>query len=278
MKALLALAAILLAGCVHAPPATHPLDGRIWDVRAAGFVSAEDVFARASRASHVILGETHDNPEHHRLQRQVLEKLPGSRSLAMEQFDSEHQAAIDAAFARNADVEAIADAGRFDRKGWNWPLYRPLVELAVQRRWPIIAANLSRNEARRIVREPSLSNLPAAPEISKALENDIADNHCGQRPEPKLLAGMVEAQRARDARMASLLKSPSVLITGNGHARRDRGVPIYLPGADILSIGFTEIDAGKKSPQDYLGGFYSPASFDYVWFTSRAPREDPCKG
>ena len=277
MTARLALVALLVAGCTHAPPGAHPLEGRIWDVRAARFVSPDEVLARASRASHVILGETHDNPEHHRLQRQVLDKLPGRRSLAMEQFDSEHQAAIDAAQAKNADAEGIADAGRFDRKGWNWPLYRPLVELAVERRWPIIAANLSRAEARRIVRAPSLSGLPPDPALVPDLERDIAENHCGQRPAPKLLAGMVEAQRARDARMAALLKAPGVLITGSGHARRDRGVPRYLPGADIVSIGFTEVEVDKKSTPDYLAGFYSPASFDYVWFTSRAAREDPCK-
>jgi uncharacterized iron-regulated protein len=276
MTARLALIALLIAGCSHAPPGAHPLEGRIWDLRAGRFVSPEELFARASAASHVILGETHDNPEHHRLQRRVMEELSGPRSLAMEQFDSEHQAAIDAAQAKNADAEAIADAGRFDRKGWNWPLYRPLVELAVERRWPVVAANLSRPEARRIVREPALSGLAPDPVIAAALERDIAENHCGQRPEPKLLAGMVEAQRARDARMASLLKAPSVLITGSGHARRDRGVPAYLPGADIVSIGFTEIDPEKTSPQDYLAGFYTPASFDYLWFTPRASREDPC--
>jgi len=263
---------VLLGGCAHAPSA-----GDIWDSRAGRYVSAGDVYARAARATHVILGETHDNPEHHRLQRQTLEHLPGPRALAMEQFDSEYQAAIDAAQAKGADAEAIADAGRFDRKGWNWPLYRPLVEFGVEHRWPIVAANLSRAEARRIVRDPAASGLPPAPELAKALEHDIAESHCGQPPEPKLLAGMVEAQRARDARMASALKGSSVLIAGAGHARRDRGVPRYLPSADLVSIGFTEIDADKKSLQDYLAGFYGPASFDYVWFTTRAPREDPCQ-
>lgn len=275
MLARLALIALLVAGCTHAPPGVHALEGRIWDVRAGRFISPEELFARAARAAHVILGETHDNPEHHRLQRRVMEGLPGSRSLAMEQFDSEHQAAIDA--AQGSDAEAIADAGRFDRKGWNWPLYRPLVELAVERRWAIVAANLSRTEARAIMRDPARSGLPPAPELARNLERDIAENHCGQRPEPKLLAGMVEAQRARDARMASLLKAPSVLVTGSGHARRDRGVPVYMPGADIVSIGFTEVDAARTSPQDYLGGFYTPASFDYLWFTPRAVREDPCR-
>jgi uncharacterized iron-regulated protein len=266
------VAALLLGGCAHAPS-----PGDIWDARAARFVSAEDVYARAALATHVILGETHDNPEHHRLQRQALEHLPGPRALAMEQFDSEYQAAIDAAQAEGADAEAIADAGRFDRKGWNWPLYRPLVEFGVEHRWPIIAANLSRTEARAIVRDPAKSGLPAAPAVAKELERDIAESHCGERPPEKLVTGMVEAQRARDARMASRLPAPSVLITGTGHARRDRGVPLYLAGADIVSIGFVEVDADRKSPRDYLAGLFTPASFDYVWFTPRAEREDPCR-
>jgi uncharacterized iron-regulated protein len=266
------IAAVLLAGCAHAPA-----PGDIWDTRAGRFVSADEVFTRASSAAHVILGETHDNPEHHRLQRAALERLGGPRSLAMEQFDSEFQPAIDAALARGADAEQIADAGHFDRKGWNWPLYRPLVQFAVQHRWPIVAANLSRTDARHIVRDPSSAGLPPAPELAKALERDIAESHCGQPPPPKLLAGMVEAQRARDARMAALLRAPGVLIAGIGHARRDRGVPLYLPGADIVSIGFVEVDAESKSPSDYLTGLFGPASFDYVWFTPRAEREDPCR-
>jgi uncharacterized iron-regulated protein len=267
------IAAALAGGCAHAP---SPAPGNIWDTRAERFVSAEDVYARAARATHVILGETHDNPEHHRLQRQALERLAGPRALAMEQFDSEYQAAIDAAQAKGADAESIADAGHFDRKGWNWPLYRPLVQFAVEHRWPIIAANLSRADARAIVRDPGSSGLPPAPALAKELEQDIAESHCGERPPQKLLAGMVEAQRARDAHMAARLDGRAVLITGSGHARRDRGVPLYLPGADILSIGFVEVDADGKSPLDYLTGLFSPASFDYVWFTARAEREDPC--
>ena len=264
----------LLVACAHAPQPT--LAGRIWDVHAGRFVSEDEVFERAAHATHVILGETHDNPQHHRLQRAALERLGGPRSLAMEQFDSEYQAAIVAAQARGADAEAIADAGHFDRKGWNWPLYKPLVEFAAERRWPIVAANLSRAEARRIVRDPSASGLPPAPQLAKALERDIADSHCGKPPGAKLLAGMVEAQRARDARMASTLKARSVLIAGSGHARRDRGVPLYLPGADIVSIAFLEIEPGKTSPRYYLSDLFTPESFDYVWFTPRATREDPC--
>jgi len=254
----------------------HPLAGRIWDSRAQAFVSQDELLARLPAAAHVILGETHDNPRHHRLQRAVLDSLApaGRRTLAMEQFDTDHQAALDAARAGSADAGTLADAGRLDREGWNWPLYEPLVQFALDQGWPIAAANLSRAEARRIVAEPSLARLAPAPAtVRAALEQDLVDGHCGRRPGPERLAGMIEAQRARDARMAAVLAagSPSVLIAGNGHARRDRGVPSYLPGGGVLSIALVEVEADKTAPQDYA------QDFDYLWFTARAVRDDPCE-
>src|SRR5690349_12665763 len=76
LKLLIALGFAALAACAQPlGPREPPLVGRIWDVRAAHFVTADAVFGRAARAQHVILGETHDNPEHHRLQRVALEAL-----------------------------------------------------------------------------------------------------------------------------------------------------------------------------------------------------------
>ncbi len=278
------LGVLLLAGC--APGLLlqdHPLAGRVLDVRAATFVTAEAMLARAARVHHVILGETHDNPEHHRLQRVALEVLAKGgtrRALAMEQFDSEHQAALDAAHAKGADAEALAAAGRFDRKGWNWPLYKPLVEFAVAHGWPLVAANLSRAEARVVMSEPSRSGLaPPEPALREALERDMIDGHCGHRPDEKRLSGMIEAQRARDALMARLLATQSsgaVLIAGNGHARKDVGVPRYLKHGELISIGLVEVEDARFDPSDYLTGFATQASFDYLWFTPRFDRKDPC--
>ncbi len=266
--------------------AEHPLAGRIWDVRAGAYVTPETVWQRAAAARHVLLGETHDNPEHHRLQRMALEGIAAAgqrRVLAMEQFDGEHQAAIDAALARKADAEGVADAGRFDREGWDWPLYRPLVEFAVARDWPLVAANLSRAELRRTVADAALVAAlpPADPALLTALERDMVASHCGHRPEAKRLAEMVNGQRARDARMAAVLSRAAdrttVLVAGNGHVRRDRGVPLYLVGGQVLAIGILEVRPDAGAPGDYLDGdFSSAASYDYVWFTPRMPREDPC--
>lgn len=276
-------ACALLSACAGAPPPGTPdLAGRIWAVREARFAGPEEMLARAAAAPRVILGEVHDNPEHHRLQRRALDALAAlgpRRTLAMEQFDSEHQAALDDARARGAGAEALAEAGRFDRKGWGWEMYRPLVELAVARGWPLAAANLSRSEARAIVADPARAGLaPPAPRLREALERDLIEGHCGDRPAAARLAGMLEAQRARDARMAqAIAQAPSVLIAGNGHARKDAGVPLYLPDAEVLSIALVEVDADKRSPADYLDGFATRASFDYLWFTPKFDRADPCE-
>jgi uncharacterized iron-regulated protein len=278
--AALAIALALVACAEHAERRDNALLGKIWDARAGAFIAPEQLLDRAARAQYVILGETHDNPEHHRLERVALEALAargGPRLLAMEQFDTEYQAVLDRARASSVDAEALADAGHLDRAGWHWPFYRPLVQFALERGWPLAAANLSRKDARAIVADPARSGLPPAdPSVTAALARDIGDSHCGKAPEGKLLQGMVEAQRARDARMASALKGPSVLIAGAGHARRDRGVPLYLADHDVVSIAFMEVEAGKSTPEDYFDGFATPASFDYVWFTPRAEREDPC--
>src|SRR4051794_21542665 len=46
----------------------QPLAGRIWDAQARDFLDEGSVMLRAERARFVLLGEKHDNPEHHRLQ------------------------------------------------------------------------------------------------------------------------------------------------------------------------------------------------------------------
>jgi uncharacterized iron-regulated protein len=270
-------ALLALAACATAP---HPLEGRIFDARSGAFVERAALLEEAARTPYVLLGERHDNAGHHRLQHEVVEGMlaRGARpALAFEQFDREHQAALARAQAApGRDADSVAAAGRLDRDAWRWPDYQPLVTLALERGLPIVAANLSRAEARAIVREPARSGLaPASAPVRAALERDIVEGHCGQRPER--LDGMIDAQRARDAALARAIAAhPSaVLVTGAGHARRDRGVPLYLPaGARVLSIAFVEVEDGQRSPRDYAGA----GSYDYAWFTARAPRKDPCAG
>jgi uncharacterized iron-regulated protein len=93
---------------------SHPLVGRIWDPRAARFVDEAALAAAVASADFVLLGETHDNPDHHLLQARLLAAIvaAGRRpALAFEMLTADQQAAVDAALARAPkDPDALAEA------------------------------------------------------------------------------------------------------------------------------------------------------------------------
>jgi uncharacterized iron-regulated protein len=95
---------------------------------------------------------------------------------------------------------------------------------------------------------------------------------------------MTIAQRARDATMAEVLLGAgddgAVLISGNGHVRRDLAVPLYLSAAgDKAScvVGILEVDAETEDPRAYVRSAASRGPrYDFAWFTPRVDRPDPC--
>jgi uncharacterized iron-regulated protein len=75
----------------------HALTGRIWDVSSARFIDRQSLITRLARADFVLLGERHDNPDHHQLQAEILRGLIalGRRpAVGFEMFDLDDAAAI----------------------------------------------------------------------------------------------------------------------------------------------------------------------------------------
>ena len=120
----------------------------------------------------LLLGEVHDNAAQHALRLQALQAVVdrGARpALLLEMIDRERQAAIDAvqqAPAADASITVSATVtarDQLDRRvdalidaagrasGWHWPFYRPYLRLALQHGLPIMAANVSRTDARRVI-------------------------------------------------------------------------------------------------------------------------------
>ncbi len=239
----------------------------------------------------VLLGEVHDNAEVHRLRLEVLRRAfeAGWRpAVAMEQFDRERQADIDRARReRPGDAQHVIDAAATPSKsggGWNWDFYRPVVALALRYDVPLIAANLADADTAKIVRGGNAAVFDTASMSALGLDRSVpADLQSGQESEidlghchalPKAMwPRMANAQFARDAVMADLLRRHgergAVLIAGNGHARRDLGVPRWL-AADFgraFSVGFIEQgDDGLPS-----------AAFDAVVRVRPRERADPCE-
>ncbi len=304
--ALAAALLVSLAACAHASGAgaggDHALAGRFWDVRGARWVDEATVEAAVTRADFALLGETHDNPEHHRLQARFLHAIvaTGRRpAVAFEMLNASQQPIVDAAVRGNPrSADALAKAVGWANSGWpEFSMYRPIFQEALDAGLPIVATDLSRERARDVVRdgvsvlEPPVRAMlerqrPLPDPVLKAYRQEMYESHCKQLPE-SMLDPMVLMQRARDAEIAYHVveagkERGAVLIAGSGHTRDDRAVPAFIrqeaPGRSVVALGFLEVAPGEVSPEQYASGFATgKLPFDYVGFTVRAEREDPCK-
>jgi uncharacterized iron-regulated protein len=249
-------------------------------------MSAQAANSNEPAPSVLLLGEVHDNAIQHALRLEALQKLliTGARpALLMEQFDREQQAAIDTLRAARAriDAAAIITAGA-GSGGWNWTYYRPFIDLALAYDLPIVAANVSRADGRRVMSQGLAANGFEATvplDIAKALGGSIEASHCGML-DAATAQRMVPVQVARDQFMAGLIEANAargvVLLAGNGHVRKDLGVPRWLTAATrakTKSHGYLE--AGDDTGAAKSGA--ANTAYDIVNFTPAQKRDDPCE-
>ncbi len=271
----------------------HPLVEKIWDVRAGRFVESQQLFAALDGVDYLLLGELHDNRQHHRHQAAIIAELARQKKTAAVYFEMIDQVQGEQlAQQPPQDLEQLLTRLEQSDSGWDYrQMYRPLFEQAMLAGFPIRAANLPRRQLIDLMRQqtpqipPALDTLlkryPLNAQQHQAMAREVVEAHCNMLPEQRTQP-MILAQRLRDAQMASRLRAEPeavrVLITGNGHARRDRGVPMFLAGEEmkILSVGFFEVAEGDVRAEDYSERWEGGLPFDYVWFTVRFDRADPC--
>jgi uncharacterized iron-regulated protein len=225
-----------------------------------------------------LLGEVHDNAAQHALRLRALQDwlATGARpALVMEQFDRDRQGAIDRLRQQQPPPDADALIKAAGAPGWDWAFYKPYIELALRNGLPIVAANVSRDEARKVMRDGlQATGFDAAvpPEIMRTLAESIRESHCGMLDEPASRR-MALAQVARDQSMARSVEAQAargaVLLAGNGHVRTDTGAPRWLSAATRArseSIGVLEVGVDD-------GGRYDRSVRTVV-----QERGDPCEG
>ncbi|NBD29694.1 MAG: hypothetical protein GVY31_06610 [Alphaproteobacteria bacterium] len=235
---------------------------------------------KASEAQVVILGETHDNPHHHARQAEIVAALDPS-ALVFE-FLTFEQAWRHLPGAAEPDLKtALGWDERAARPDFS--MYYPIFAAAPDA--AVLGALVPRDRARDAMRRGTLevfSGFGPRFDLDQPLpESELAQrlalqakSHCDALP-PEMLPMMVEVQRLRDAELARAALAgldayggPVVVITGNGHARRDWGVPAMIalarPEAQVFSLGQAETDTALD------GGF------DLVVSAPAVERDDPC--
>lgn len=243
---------------------------------------SQDQRERMQSADVLILGEIHDNPDHHRIQAQLIaETRP--KAVVFEMLTPAQAALVNASDL--ADLSSLGRAIGWDAAGWpDFSLYAPVFaqldgKTAIGAAAPRQEVHAAFDKGAAAVFGPDASRFGLDQPLAKSEQDDRMalqfDAHCNAMP-LEMMGGMVEAQRFRDAfftkqTLNALARhgAPVVVITGNGHARRDWGMPAIIslaaPEVSVISVGLLEPDATV-----------GPAQYD-IQFTAPAPqRADPC--
>ncbi|WP_245626831.1 ChaN family lipoprotein [Aestuariivita boseongensis] len=243
---------------------------------------SEDSLTRMATADVVLLGEVHDNPAHHVTQADLVRRLQPA-ALVFEMLTDAQASAITPDIRGNAG--AVAQAVNWAESGWpDFAMYHPIFLAAPGA--AIHGAAVPRDAARAAMQQGLAQafgdgadrfglTVPLDDREQAQREALQAEAHCDALPD-NLLPGMVDIQRLRDARLAQVALAafeqtggPVVIITGNGHARADWGVPHYLrqaaPGITLFALGQSE------------GARLLPGAFDAVIDAPIVARPDPCE-
>ena len=238
----------------------------------------------------VLMGEIHDNPAHQALQSEVAAALQPP-AMAFEMVPEAREAAL-------ADLRAAEAADDALREAAHWDAYAPYhVVLEAAPNAVVTGAGRSRAQLNAAVMDGAAAafgdeaarfglDVPWPEDVQEEVELEMQVSHCNALP-PEMLPGMAEAQRLRDAAFAAALlraydraeRGPALLITGNGHLRRDRAVPLFLsrvaPERSVLVIAVLERRDGDAGWRDALAR-WDGAGADVVAITPEAERDDPC--
>ena len=155
------LAAVVLSSSVTMALAQHSphmssgyIPHRVYKSADKKFSDFEAMLAEIARADVAFVGEQHNDPATHRIERAILEGLARRRGnviVAMEMFERDAQSTLDEYLAGRLNEE---DFLKVSRPWPNYPTdYRPLVEFARVHGWKVIASNAPRRIAIQISRE-----------------------------------------------------------------------------------------------------------------------------
>ena len=146
-------AALLLAACaaLPAPALTPPQQARL-----AGLLPADAL----------LLGEQHDAPGHHLLERQVVAWLAARGQLAALALEMAEQGHGTAGLPPDASQAQVRAALAWNDDAWPWRDYGPAIMAAVRAGVPVLGANLPAARLREAMRDTALDTRLPPPALA----------------------------------------------------------------------------------------------------------------
>ena len=258
----------------------NPRVGQIEDLRTGESLTTSQLLDELADAAVALLGEKHDNPDHHTLQLWVLQALEARRrqgAVAMEMLTLNQQTAVSQVqeqMRAGEQPKNLALALNWD-KGWDWQQYASLLEHLVAQPYSLLASNLDRTALMAIYRNPPEMQGAKSTDkdVLERLSEHIREAHCNKLP-PAQLPAMLAVQQQRDRSMATVLveaDKPVLLLAGAYHARYDLGVPLHIQdlqnAAELTQRVLIFAEAGQEVAAN---------SADFVWYTPAVVEQDYC--
>ncbi|RLQ88510.1 ChaN family lipoprotein [Notoacmeibacter ruber] len=241
---------------------------------------------RAVEKRFILIGEIHPAASHHAFQARLIEALADrgrEPQIVLEMVTRAMDEVLDRWIAGELQPEELEPALGWNESGWpDFEIYRPIFDAAKAHGLRMRGAALERDELMKIGTggrdalssartKELLLDRPLEAAGRQTLLRTIVESHCGMVDE-RSAEPMVLMQSARDGAMARIMIEAgsvgAILIAGDGHVRRDHGVPRFLPADQSLAIGQIESDTAPE-PAD-------GAAFDVIRLTPAVDRGDPC--
>ncbi len=239
-------------------------------------VKYKKLLKKARKADVILFGEFHNNPVVHWLELELSKDLGDKEKLVMgfEMLERDNQEAVNRYLAGEIDQKGLDTLARL----WsNYKTdYKPLVDYAKEKKFPVVAGNIPRRYAAMVFRK-GFKALDSLPENEKkwiaalpiAYDPDLPAykamtkmDHVNHMP-PEMKENMPKAQAIKDATMAESilknLKKNTVFIHFNGSYHSDNFESIYYylkkakPDLNILTISSETAENIKKIPDDKKG-------------------------
>ena len=235
------VAAALLVAAFALPARAHQTcapEGA-WTLPGSGPIATPELLARAAAAQVVLLGESHDNADHHRWELQTVAALAALHPklvLGFEMFPRRVQAALDRWVAGKLSEAEFLKASDWSQVwGYDAAFYLPLFQFARLNRIPMVALNVERSFTRTVganglaavppeKREGVSEPAPASEAYLDALVPSVCTSTRRRRAPPRRAADpefrhFVEAQLVWDRAMAQALaaaaaRDPDALVVG----------------------------------------------------------------
>jgi len=209
-----------------------------------------DIFPELMNRRVIFVGEKHDRFSHHVNQLWVIQKLHEAGAelgIGMEMFPKTSQKSLDAYLAGHIDEKTfLKESHYFENWGYDYNLYKPIIDYAKKNHISIIALNIEGDISRKVARQ-GIDHLSAQERKQLPAFLDLSDDQYrqdlqevfalhDQQDDLQDFNLFYQAQTLWDETMAEtaqyfLERFPYhklVVLAGNGHIRKKYGIPERL--------------------------------------------------